>query len=73
MPSGHNLSRMHLHTKFEKFEVPGFTYTKNMMGVSKFTNGLRNPDHAHLRVVCHPRLTLHIPYLAFSALTLLVG
>jgi len=44
------LVRINLYTKFE---VPRFTHSKDMMGSQKTRR--RDPDRAHLRVLCHPK------------------
>jgi len=32
-----------------------FTHSKYMTGAQKYKNGLRDPDHAPLGVICHPK------------------
>ena len=56
IPFGSNISVglllcIYQHTEFE---VPSFTNSKNMMG-QNLKKGSRDSDHAHLRIVCHPK------------------
>jgi len=39
--------------QYTRFEVPSFTNYKDIIGVN-LKNGSRDPDHAPLRVICHP-------------------
>jgi len=39
-----------------KFELPSLTHYTNIIGAPKYKNGSCDPDHANLRVVCHPKV-----------------
>jgi len=49
-----------LHTKFGDYR---FSLSGDMIAGIEIENGSYDPDHASLRVVCHPELGLHIVYL----------
>jgi len=45
-------AQINLNTKFDMYS---FTNFSDVIGAPKFKSGSRDPDHAHLGVVCNPK------------------